>query len=79
MSNESQVKFEYDREVNILYIRFRESRVANTIPVSDDVYMDLDEKKKPVGIEIWRASENAISPLSTIIAADVKATLEKTR
>ena len=74
-----QVKIEYDREVDILYIRFRESRIANTIPVSDDVYMDLDEEKKPVGIEIWRASENATSPLSTIIAVDVKATLEKTK
>jgi uncharacterized protein YuzE len=72
-----QVRIEYDREVDILYIRFRESRIANTIPISDDVYMDLDEKEKPVGIEIWRASENAISPLSPIIAAGVKATLEK--
>ena len=74
----NRIRVEYDREVDILYIRFRESRIANTIPVSDDVYMDLDEKK-PVGIEICRASENAVSPLSTIIAADVKATLEKTR
>jgi uncharacterized protein YuzE len=39
--------------------------------------MDLDEKEKPVGIEIWRASGNAISPLSAIIAAGVKATLGK--
>jgi len=76
---EGRVKVEYDREVDILYIRFRESRIANTIPVSDDVYMDLDEESKPVGIEIWRASENTISPLSTIIAADVKAALEKAK
>ena len=50
------IKVEYDREANILYIKFKESKIASTIPVAHDVYMDLDDEKRPVGIEIWRAS-----------------------
>ena len=40
------IKVEYDREANILYIKFKESKIASTIPVADDVYMDLDDEKK---------------------------------
>ena len=74
---EDRLRVEYDKEADILYIGFRRAGVANTIPVSDDVYMDLGEDGRPVGLEIWRASENAISPLSKIIAEHLKSIIER--
>ena len=45
--------------------------------LSEDVYIDVDKDENFVGIEIWRASQNAIQPISRDIAEEVKAVLEK--
>jgi len=47
------VKVEYDRESDILYIKFKGSEIADTKILSEDAYIDLDKD----GIEIWEASE----------------------
>jgi uncharacterized protein YuzE len=70
------VKVEYDRESDILYIKFRDSRVKETKMLSEDAYIDIDEEGNPVGIEIWRASENAILPISKEITERLKTLLE---
>jgi len=70
------VKVEYDRESDILYIKFRDSKVKETRMLSEDAYIDLDDEGNLVGIEIWRASENAIIPISREITERIKPLLE---
>jgi len=70
------VKVEYDRESDILYIKFKESEIADTKMLSEDAYIDLDKDGNLVGIEIWKASQNAILPISTDIAEKLKLILE---
>ncbi|MEM2183228.1 MAG: DUF2283 domain-containing protein [Candidatus Bathyarchaeia archaeon] len=70
------MKVEYDRESDILYIKFRDSKVKETRMLSEDAYIDLDDEGNLVGIEIWRASENAIIPISREITERIKPLLE---
>lgn len=51
------MKFEYDAEVDALYIRLTESPVANTEETDPGCMIDYDESRQVVGIEILRASE----------------------
>ena len=74
---ENQMKVEYDRESDVLYIKFKDSKITETQMLSEDAYMDLDKDGKFVGIEIWKASQNAILPISKDIAEEVKAILER--
>jgi uncharacterized protein YuzE len=74
---ENQMKIEYDRKADILYIKIREAKIIDTRMLGEDVYVDIDKDQNFVGIEIWRASTNAIQPLSRDIAEEVKATLQK--
>jgi len=67
---------EYDRESDILYIKFKESEIADTKILCEDAYIDLDKDGNPVGIEIWKASQNAILPISKDIAEELKLILE---
>ncbi len=71
------MKVEYDREAGILYIKLRNSRIVNTRLLSEDFYVDLDKNENFVGIEIWQASKNAISPISRDIAQEVKTAIDK--
>ena len=71
------MKVEYDREADILYIKLKDSKIVNTRMLGEDVYVDVDKDDNFVGIEIWRASQNAIQPISKDIAEEVKAVLEK--
>jgi uncharacterized protein YuzE len=45
--------------------------------LGEDVYVDVDKDANFVGIEIWRASQNAIIPISKDIAAEVKEILSR--
>lgn len=74
---ENQMKVEYDREADILYIKFKESRIVDTRMLSEDVYADIGEDGNFVGIEIWKASQNAILPISKNIAEEVTVILER--
>jgi len=71
------MKVEYDRGADILYIKLSDSKVVDTRMLGEDVYVDVDEDEKFVGIEIWRASQNAILPISRDIAEEVKASIGK--
>lgn len=66
---------EYDRESDILYIKLRDSKIVDTRMLGEDVYADVDKDENFVGIEIWRASENAILPISKDLAEEVRAIL----
>ena len=71
------MKVEYDREADILYIKLKEAKIVDTRMLGEDVYVDVDKDNNFVGIEIWKASTNAIQPISKDIAEEVKAALQK--
>lgn len=51
------MKIEYNKDVDALYVRLREAKIADSIDIEEGVTVDLDEKKHIVGIEILDASE----------------------
>ncbi len=71
------MKIEYDRKADILYIKLKDAKIIDTRMLGEDIYVDVDRDQNFVGIEIWKASKNAIQPLSKDIAEEVKATLQK--
>ncbi len=71
------MKVQYDRGADILYIKLKNSKIIDTRMLSEDFYVDIDKDNNFVGIEIWKASQNAILPISKDIADEVKAVLEK--
>lgn len=46
----------YDRDANALYIRFSTNSIADTVELSDSVYVDVDANGEPVGFEILHAA-----------------------
>jgi uncharacterized protein YuzE len=74
---EDKVKVEYDRDADILYIKLKDSKIVDTRMLGEDVYVDVDMDENFVGIEIWKASQNAILPISREIAQEVKIVLER--
>lgn len=69
------MKVEYDRDADILYIKLKDSKIVDTRMLGEDVYVDIDMDENFVGIEIWKASQNAILPISREIAKEVKIVL----
>jgi uncharacterized protein YuzE len=74
---EDQMRVEYDRDADILYIKLADSKIVDTRLLGEDVYVDMAEDGSFIGIEIWKASQNAILPISKDIAERVKAILER--
>ena len=71
------MRVEYDRESDILYIKFRDSKIVDTRMLGEDVYVDVGEDGNFVGMEIWKAFQNAILPISKDLAEELKAILER--
>jgi uncharacterized protein YuzE len=46
-----------DRDVNALYIALRPGKVSRTVELTDTVYVDMDDKDTPIGIEFVNADE----------------------
>jgi uncharacterized protein YuzE len=63
------MKIEYDKDVDALYIRIQEKKVAQTREIEDGLNVDLDEQGKIIGFEILdatqRYSKSEIFTLST--------------
>lgn len=51
------MRIEYSKDVDALYIRLREVKIADSMDIEEGVTIDLDEKGHIVGIEILDASE----------------------
>jgi uncharacterized protein YuzE len=51
---EQPVKVLYDPETDILYLHFIEGAVEEVIEAGDNVIVELDEKGRIMGIEIWK-------------------------
>lgn len=53
------MRLRYCEETDAMYIRFKETEIANTDEKSDDVIIGYDDDGKVVGIEILNMSQKA--------------------
>ena len=51
------MRLHYSREADALYIRLKETDIANTDEVNEDIIMDYDNTGNVVGIEILSLSQ----------------------
>jgi uncharacterized protein YuzE len=56
-------KITYDPEANALYLRFSDSEIAETLELSESVYVDLDADGVPVGLEVLDATAEILADL----------------
>jgi len=52
------MRIRYDREADILYIFSKGGSVKDTVEIADDIFIELDEENKILGIEIWQVRKN---------------------
>ena len=57
---EDKVRAWYDRSVDIFYLLFKEGPSHEVIEADPDVHLELDEKGKIMGIEIWNAGKSGL-------------------
>ena len=50
-------KFNYDSEYDVLYICDSDEKVEESVEFSEDIILDLNDKGKVIGIEIFYISE----------------------
>lgn len=46
------MKISYDPQVDAAYIQIKKGKYDHTVPVSPNVFIDLDKQKRILGIEI---------------------------
>ena len=51
------MKIEYDKEVDAIYIRIQEKKVAHTKEIEEGINLDIDNEGKIIGLEIIGATE----------------------
>ena len=51
------MRIEYSKDIDALYIRLKDTKVADTLDIEEGVVLDLDEHRHVVGIEILDASD----------------------
>ncbi len=56
----------YDREANALYIRFSNHEIAETIELSESVYVDMDTSGEPIGFEILHAEQSRFESIPAL-------------
>ncbi len=54
----------YDPEVKALYIQLSDNEIAETLELSDSVYVDVDAEGEPVGFEVLHAAPSLIASLA---------------
>ena len=55
---ENQMKVRYDSDSDILYLLIKGGDIEDTIEVSEDLFVEYDEKRDIEGIELWRVRRN---------------------
>lgn len=70
------MRIHYSHEADAIYIRLKETDIANTDAITEDIIMDYDKDGNVVGIEILSASEKADTK-QLIIQAFKKVLVEK--
>ncbi len=59
----------YDASTKALYVRVRAGKVAETEPLNDSVFIDLDRTGRLVGIEVILPKELPVEVVEKIAAA----------
>ncbi len=59
----------YDPSSKALYVKIREGKVAETEPLNDSVFMDLDRAGRLVGIEVILSKELSAEISKKLVAA----------
>ena len=60
---ENQMMSRYDADADILYMLIKEGEIQDTVEVSEDLFIEYDEKNNPIGIELWSARKNVFGEL----------------
>jgi uncharacterized protein YuzE len=61
------MRIEYSKDIDALYIRLREAKIADSLDIEEGVTMDLDENGHVVGLEILDATEKmSLSDITNI-------------
>ena len=63
------MRFDYDPEVDALYLRLSESKVLESEEVQPGIVLDFDEKGNVVGVEVLNASKRGHLAQAEKIAA----------
>jgi uncharacterized protein YuzE len=51
------IRFTYDDEVDALYVALADGKVFETIEIEESVYVDVDAKGRPLGVEFVSAAD----------------------
>ncbi len=49
------MKIKYDKEANVIYVRFKEGKISESDEIKNGLIIDYDEEGNPVAIEILNA------------------------
>ncbi len=60
------MKIKFDKEVDVMYIRFSDDEIAETDEQKPGIIIDYNVKQEIVAIEVLNASKNMQSPNSVI-------------
>ena len=70
------MQIEHDPEADALYIRFRKAKPANNVDIADGLTVDVDARKRLIGIEILDVSHRL--PPHTLASVTVQNVLTAT-
>jgi len=62
----------YDPQANALYMRFSDNAIAETLELSESVYVDVDADGVPVGLEVLDASSSLLAGVPRISDATAR-------
>lgn len=63
------MRFDYDPEVDALYIRLNEVKIIESEEVQPGIILDFDENGKVAGVEVLNASKRNTAPVPARKAA----------
>ena len=70
-----EYRLEYDSIADALYIRVRDDKVHDTIEVSKNIIVDLNDKGEIIGIEILNFSKSKIN-LNELVIKGIEAVVQ---
>jgi len=68
-----KVRAWYDKSTDIFYMLFKEGPSYEVVEADPDVHLELDEKGRVMGIEIWNAEKSGL--IKQVAKAIAKSTL----
>jgi len=60
------MKIKYDKETDVMYIKFSDAEIAESLEEKSGVIIDFDKEGNVGGIELINISKNTASPNSII-------------